>query len=372
MRLKKVFEIRMKDGAFMSYKLWCGLRIILAAIISMAWLGCSFLRPQPVDAQIVKPQKEPRIALVNIEVSLPDQKKATLGAELWAPPRGIYGVFPKTVVIFVPGSGMVSRRARQTGNGIETYLSPVDINTQWANALAQEGYWSLAYDKRSCGPAHEDICRNNPLSDFNVEGPKALARDVDAACAYAQNRLGEGVRIVLWTSEQGAQVVLSSTCLTRASALVLVTPIPYRIDEFWVEGLFHASHTAREPVVRNSLVQKARNLKATFESIQKGQFAPDAKVMGATLPFWREWIILTKQTNVLLGKAQQPVLFILGDDDAFYDEKAKNALKKLANSPNRQLVKLPGVDHNLLKEGVLSKETQDTVLGALVRSLKRD
>ncbi len=364
--------IYQQEGCFLRYQFLDRFRITLAACIAVVWLGCpSSWQPQ-TDSHFVKPPKEPRVASVDIEVSLPDQKKAQLGAELWAPPRGVYGVFPKTVVIFVPGSGMVSRRARQTGNGIETYLASVDINTQWANALAQEGYWSLAYDKRSCGPAHEDICRNNPLSDFNVEGPKALARDVDAACAYMQNRLGDGVRIVLWTSEQGAQVVLSSTCLARASTLVLVTPIPYRIDEFWVEGLFHASHTAREPTVRNSLVQKARNLKATFESIQKGQFAPDAKVMGATLPFWKEWIILTKQTNVLLGKAKQPILLVLGEDDAFYDEKAMNALKRLGNSPGRQLVNLSGVDHNLLKDGVLNKETQDTVLGALVRSLKRD
>ena len=352
-------------------KLLCELRIILTATISIVWLGCP-ASWQPGDSPVVKPQIEARMTSVAIEFSLPDLKKVKLGAELWAPPRGVFAIFPKTVVIFVPGSGLVSRRARQSGNGIETYAEPVDINVQWANALAQQGYLSLAYDKRSCGPAHDHICLNNPLSDFNQEGPKALARDVDAACSFVQSRFGEGVRIILWTSEQGSQVVLSSACKNRASALVFMTPIPYRIDEFWVDGLFHASRTAREPLVRSSLVQKARNLQATFESIKKGQFAPDAKVMGATLPFWKEWISLTQQTNALLAKTHQPMIFVVGDDDAFYDEKARNALNKQARSAERELVQLPGVDHNLLNEGTLSQETTDTVLGALVRSLKRD
>lgn len=358
-------------GHFMSGKWFHGLRIILSATMSAVWLGCP-ASWQPADSAVVKPRVEARMTSVAIEFSLPDLKKVKLGAELWAPPRGVFAIFPKIVVVFVPGSGMVSRHARQTGNGIETYAEPVDINVQWANALAEQGFLSFAYDKRSCGSAHDDICHNNPLSDFDQEGPKALARDVDAACSFVKSRFGDGVRIVLWTSEQGSQVVLSSACKNHAAALVFVTPIPYRIDEFWVEGLFHASHTAREPLVRSSLVQKARNLQATFASIKKGEFTPDSKVMGATLPFWKEWISLTQQTNALLAKTQQPMIFVVGDDDAFYDDKARNTLKKQARSAERVLVQLPGVDHNLLKDGLLSPETTNIVLGALVRSLKRD
>jgi pimeloyl-ACP methyl ester carboxylesterase len=356
---------------FMNFKRLHRFKNILATMLLMILPACPSSW-QIGDSLFLQSKIKARMTAVDIEFYLPDLKRVKLGAELLTPPQSAFFVSPKTVVIFVPGSGIVSRYARQTGNGIDTYAQPVDINMQWANVLAQQGYFSLAYDKRSCGPSHEDVCLNNPLSDFNQEGPKALARDVDAACLFVRDRFGEGVRIVLWTSEQGSQVVLSSACKNRASVLVFVTPIPYRIDKFWVEGLFHASRTAREPLVKNSLMQKARNLQATFESIKKGQFALDSKVMGATLPFWKEWIVLTQQADALLAKTHQPMILIMGEDDAFYNEKARYVLKKQMRTTERQLVQLPGVDHNLLKNGVLAQETIDTVLGALVKSLKRD
>ena len=312
---------------------------------------------------------KPRVKNLTVTVELPKNNQAKLGAELWFPGRRTSPIEPKTVVIFVPGSGTVSRKGTQSGDGAVHYQHSVDVNIAWATALAAEGYTSLLYDKRNCSNIHDDICMENSTSDLNQEGPVALARDVDAACQAAKNHLGDDVRIVLWTSDQGTQVALSSRCKNEAALFVFIAPIPYRVDEYWVEGLSSASEKPQNERVKGMLEQKSRSMKATFDSIEAGQFAPTAKIMGASLQFWKEWISLTSQTEVMFQKLSKPVLLIVGAEDGFYNEKALEILQSETNSPEKRLLYLSGADHNLLINNELNTQTADIVLRALARGL---
>jgi len=317
-------------------------------------------------------KESPKVREITIKVSLPNGLEAKLGAEIWQPPRNVDLVQPKTVVIFVPGSGFISRRGTQEGDGAIHYDVKADVQFLWADTLAIAGYYSFVYDKRNCSVVHDELCHENPVNDINLEGPVALARDVDEVCQEVQNQLGQDVRIVLWTSEQGTQVVLSSKCKDKAALLVFASPIPNRVDEFWINGLFHASSQPQNRSVKGQLIQKARNMQATFESIQKGLFAPEAKVMGVTLQFWKEWILLTKQTDKLFKSTKTPILFLIGEADGFYNAKSMQILERLAQSKERKLLILTGADRNLLFNASLNQTVGEIVLEALVKILNHD
>lgn len=342
----------------------CCSKGLLIFSVSILLLAC----PSSWQIQSSKLPK-PRVRNISVNVELPKNNNAKLGAEIWSPARSVSPIEPKTVVIFVPGSGTASRKGTQSGDGALHYRQSVDVSTVWATSLAAEGYFSLLYDKRNCSNIHDNICLENPVFDLNQEGPIALARDVDAACHTAKKQMGDDVRIVLWTSDQGTQVVLSSHCKEEAALFVFVAPIPYRVDEYWVEGLSSASEKPQNDRVKGVLEQKSRSMKATFDSIEAGQFAPSAKIMGASLQFWKEWISLTDQTEAMFKQLTKPVLLIIGAEDGFYNEKAISILQSETNSPKKRLLYLSAADHNLLINNELNPETADIVLRALARGL---
>jgi hypothetical protein len=167
-----------------------------------------------------------------IEVPLENGAKAELGALLVHPRDG-----KGPAILIVPGASDVSRKGTRAGDGVTRYAQPVDVYSEWADAFAKRGANILLWDKRTCGPNDDPMCKKNSRDDIDAEGPVALAKDVDAACALAKSEPSVDGRIVLFAHAQAAQVALSSACAKDAAAIVLVAPIPRAIDEVIVAGL---------------------------------------------------------------------------------------------------------------------------------------
>jgi hypothetical protein len=309
-----------------------------------------------------------------------EQTQVVLGARLYRPSHAdVTG----PAVLLLPGGGNVSRNGTRPGDGVTLYDAPIDVTDAWARAIALRGGLAFAWDKRTCAPKDDPLCKQNPTTDIDAEGPAALARDVDAACAFVENVPGFDGRVVLWAHGQATSVALASSCAQRASALVLVAPIPRRIDEVLVETLTYREELARKRAKkqkaaseREALLRDADKLKnsaastaAMFESMQKGQFAEDARVRGATLAFWRSWIELTDGTEDAVKKATAPRLVVQGQWDLQFTLQDRKRVRGWGGQDGVTYLQIPRGDHHLVSDGALSEDTVKAVLDALDAAL---
>lgn len=309
-----------------------------------------------------------------------DGETATLGAALYALDDGDR---PRPAIVFVPGGGNLSRSGAQLGDGITTYQAPVDVTAQWAKAFAERGYLALAYDKRTCTPRDDPRCQVNPTDDLDREGPVALAKDLDAACAFvAADERFDG-HIVLFAHGQAAAVALSSTCAERSAALVLVAPIPRRVDRVMVESLAHRERELRRQakekkgtpaaeqllVEANKLKNAAGSRAALFDSMQKGQFAEDARVQGATIAFWQGWLALTDEAEARLKGAKAPRVVVVGSADVQYAPADRARILKAGELEGVTALQIEGADHHLLVDERLLVTTVEAVAGAVQDAL---
>jgi hypothetical protein len=326
---------------------------------------------EPKPLEIVR---EDRSIAVPVKTASGDAT-ATLGAVL-VKPKDVKG----PTILIVPGGGDVSRNGTRPGDGVSKYAKPVDVSLAWAEAFAQRGAHVLSWDKRTCGPNDDPVCAKNPQDDVDAEGPGALAKDVDAACALARAEPDFNGQLVLFAHAQAAQVALASSCAKEASALVLAAPIPRAIDQVIVAGLKdrtasteRAAKDAGDAAARQALLDQANQLKnlagtreAEFASMKAGRFAPTARVNGATLAFWKGWIDLTARTEDMVEALSCPKVIFLGERDLQYGE--KDRLKIRALSPG-SFVEVKGADHHLLTNGALLPSTVDAVGAELDKAL---
>jgi len=292
------------------------------------------------------------------------------------------------LLLFVPGAGRVSRRGVRKKNGSRAYDGPVPVVEQFASHAAYTGFQTLAYDKRTCGPVESPLCARNPSPDWDAQGPVALTRDVDAACATAR-KLAPGVPLVVVAHGQSANVVLASSCAKTADALLLIAPIPGAVDEVLVRGLQRRSKLLRkwgEEKLRSSdpdvaaegeqqvqesvqLQNRAANFAGTFKQIKDGAFDDDAQVLGATPVFWRGYFAFTEQVFEHAQAANDtPRVVVLGQWDSQYAPADKNRIAQLAEG--HRFVVVDKADHHLLVDKQLSDEVFDEVLQVLTETLQ--
>lgn len=283
------------------------------------------------------------------------------------------------VVVIVPGASDVSRRGLRRGDGVASYAAPVAVTIAWQEAFGVSGALSIAYDKRTCGPNDDDECQKNPQGDLDKDGPGALAKDVDAACAMARTLPGFDGRLILMAHGQGTQVALSSTCASEAAAIVLLSPIPRNVDAVIVDALLarHAhkaadAKKASAPEQKTALQDEAvalRNLAATrqerFASMRSGKFASDARVDGATIGFWLGWMDLTGRTTALMTPVKDKTVVVLARGDLQLGDGDQALVQGL---PAKKVLVLDA-DHHLLNDGALSPTVSLPVVDAVVELL---
>lgn len=316
----------------------------------------------------------------NIEIALPSGLPLTVRAEwTWDEEAG-----PAPVVLLPPGGGNVSRRGTRTSDGARPYDKPVDVTRGLAEVLAAHGFSALAWDKRTCGPRNTPLCGRYNTDDLDQEGPRALVKDLDAACQLATGDERSDGRVIIWAHGQSTQVALVSECAQKAEAMVLVAPVPRRVDKVMVASLWARAQAARD--VANKLgteeaQERALELKnrtgsfdAMFKAIENDQFLgggagegspEDARVLGATLSFWKAWIALTDEVPGDAPSPAQPWIVVLGDKDTQYGPTDRKRIQALGDASGAQLIAVPGVDHHLLVGGELDPERLMPIVDAL-------
>jgi len=294
---------------------------------------------------------------VEFTVTLESRKSAVIPATLTLPS----GHDPFTIVLIVPGGGNISRRGARTGDGETEYARAVETSIELAAVFADNGMATLAWDKRSCGPRDDALCEKQPLDDVERVGPRALAVDVDAACAFAR-ALPRTQHVVLWAHGQAAQVALSTTCADTAAAVVLVAPPPRRIDRVLTDGLKHRSSVLASAAKKakgdektalaarsHDMKQRAAQLEETFKAVLAGKFPKDARLMGFPITYWQGWLALTDEIPGEAPKPRVPWIVVLGADDVQFSPSDRERIQKLGALKGAKGFVLPGVDHHLLK-----------------------
>jgi pimeloyl-ACP methyl ester carboxylesterase len=311
-----------------------------------------------------------------VEIALDSGLPLTVRAEwTWDEEGG-----PAPVVLLPPGGGNVSRRGTRASDGARPYDKPVDVTRGLAEVLAAHGFAALAWDKRTCGPRDTPLCARYNTDDLDAEGPRALVKDLDAACTLALNDERSDGRVIIWAHGQATQVALVSACAKKAEAMVLVAPVPRRVDKVMVASLWARAQAARnaankagtEEAQERALELKNRtgSFDAMFKAIEQGQFPEDARVLGATLSFWKAWIALTDEVPGEAPTPAQPWIVVLGSKDSQYGPTDRERIQALGRVPKAQLIEVPGVDHHLLTGGALDAEPLMPIVDALHAALE--
>lgn len=309
----------------------------------------------------------------SLQVTLPDTQVAEIGFELTKPRRETDS---STWIVLVPGSGAPSRKGEQNGDGLRAYAADVEVYAHWARALATAGFPVFAFDKRNCHPRHHSLCRANPTHDVDREGPDALFRDVDAACAWIRAENGDRTKLVLMSHGQGLSPILRSDCVKKASGLVALSPIPRRIDHVLVHAMEHRQKNAQQEfqatqdppkkerlqATATSLRNQAATLRETFDAMERDHFAPDARIRGATLAYWRAWIHQTAHTRDQVKSLKIPTLMLLGKDDQQFGPEDQTLIRRFSRLPATLVQEIPGADHHLLDREKLSQRAANAVI----------
>jgi alpha-beta hydrolase superfamily lysophospholipase len=324
----------------------------------------------------VPPAEQPELARamvaedVAINVAVSDSVQASLHAHY----QQLEGT-PSVAVVMVPGGGSVGWRGVRTSDGVRIYDKPAPVMQQWMDALSLRGAAVLSYDKRSCGPNDDPACLRNDQTDLDKDGPVALSKDVDAACAWMRTKFGPQTPLVLWTHGQGGQVVLRSACAADAQAVVIHAPIPRVIDGVLVDALRARSEQAaadskraasdedkeRLRALAQQLKNQAASKEASFASMKNNKYAPGARVDGATIAFWLGWMRLTEDVG-LFEAAKHHTLLVVGSEDHQFSS-ADAALQR--SLPAVKVLVLEGADHHALTNEAVSVDSVDAVGRAL-------
>lgn len=341
--------------------------LMLSCFIMNCLVACSTSRAAraeitaiPVDSQA----KKAPVFHSRVETSIPlreeqiafKSESGVLKAELYRP---LLKIEPKTLVILVPGSGSVSRRYEVIDDGVTNYSAKIELYSLWAQALADQGFYVLAYDKRSCTEKINALCATNSRKDLDEKGIAVLARDLDDVYSFARKSAGnsEQWRFIFMGHTQAAQVIaLTNKKTTKVSGTVLLSPIAGSLEKLQVAGLKRAASqsTAGKKL---DLINKAEKTAAFFVSLMKGLFPKTGTIHGASVNFWKSWIQASENTIKLLSEHNQPTMILLSQKDVFSPtDTILNDIKSAQNKDIFIVKNMAGVDRNFISNNALAKE----------------
>lgn len=288
-----------------------------------------------------------KILLFNIPINISSGILSFLGAELWL--TNNITRYTSTILI-VPGSGNVSRKNSQEGDGIYQYTSPININFLLANFLCKEGFNVLIYDKRSCSPSNDFICNLNYFDLDKNNGFDSLVNDFNIVYEYLNNYLPENQKnkIIAWGNNQATHVILNSKYKNNFLGIVLISPIPDSIDKIIVNGLIEQSYLIDNNILKYKLYNRSETINSIFNSIKNNEFSSDSIILGIKIDFWKKWILETSRSDFLFNTLDIPLILVLGSEDNIYDKYAKNKINRLSIGKNRKFLYIENSDHNLL------------------------
>ncbi len=244
-------------------------------------------------------------------------------------PKTVSGPLPAVVILH--DAGPLDRRGVFAGSlGLQLPIE-VAVYQELAETLAQSGYMVLRYDKRTCvdgGPAGCDYPRSY-IEDHREELAEALSGDAAAAVEALRNqRDADPTRILLLGHGQGAELALAIHEEVDASAMVLLSPSPYPVDEVILHQseLSLAHLKARRTEEGNTtmgtlldeqidaLTQTHREQREAFAALRAGE-VEDSNVLDAPTRTWLGMFELHDRAMSRLQDTRTPVLALFGERD---------------------------------------------------------
>lgn len=268
---------------------------------------------------------------------------------------------PKTLVIVVPGSGHVSRRGEVASNGVENYPEALEMSFQWAKSLSEQGFFVLSYDKRTCHHRVNSLCNNNEQRDVDQEGIMALARDLDQICRFAQKKLEDDSRIILFSTTQGAQTIALSQCQQQVNGIVLLSPIIGNLDTMWVDGLKQAAAQSRSTNRKNRLLNQKESMASFFASLKRGDFPENSNIHGASVKFWQSWLEASTNTLGYLKANNKPIFMLFSNNDSFSSNGLIKYIKNNANKAPITIKIFDQVDRNFISTNGVPQPALESV-----------
>lgn len=349
-------------GIFLVYDLWKEIMTITRAFLYSImgfFYACTTALPKMNTKEVnkfVKIRETPKIEKTKnefheeLEISITlSRVNGHLGATILRP---IKKSSPKTIVIMVPGSGNVSREGEVSSDGIKNFEKPILVTKSWAKSLTNLGFFTLSYDKRTCGPKNSPLCKTNPQKDIESQGIKSLSQDLDAVCRYVKETsdMSKNKRLVLFSTGQGAQVIAESECVKEAQQVILVSPLLEDLERTWVLGLKNLKDRETDKALKASLINKEESMRHFFSSLRNGSVPENSSIRGASISFWQSWIKSAKNTlNILRENHIKTLILYTEDDPYFIDFKTdENILLFKEESSNRYFINNNQISEKLI------------------------
>jgi uncharacterized protein len=270
--------------------------------------------PQPSSAT---PVPLPPARYASRDVSIRADDGVTLAGTLTVPNAAST---PMPGFVLVHGSGCNDR---------DETIGPNKIFAQLANALSNNGYAVLRYDKRSCGKSGGTFAvRDRLIAD---------ARDV---IAYLRAQPGiDPARIFMLGHSEGGELVPSVAIADgRLRGIVLLAPPALPLDQILMQQLL------RNTTPADRAAQEKR-IRAALDAIASG------RAKGANNAWLRSSFGIDPVK--LIAEVPCPILIVQGTKDIQVLAADTPRLVEAARSANRKLtvVMLPGDDHLFIKLG---------------------
>jgi uncharacterized protein len=270
--------------------------------------------PLPSPA-IPTPMPLPPAHYTSRDVSIRADDGVTLAGTLTLPDAASH---PLPGFVFVHGSGCIDR---------DETIGPNKIFAQLANALSNDGYAVLRYDKRSCGKSGGEFARRDRLI--------ADARDV-IAFLRAQPGIDPARIFVLGHSEGGELAPSIAIADEKLAGIVLLAPPALPLEQILMQQFLRIVPAEQRASVR----QKEQT---QLDAIAAG------KKSGADAAWLRSSFGIDPAS--LIAKVPCPILIVQGVKDIQVLAADTPRLVDAARSARRavSVVMLPGDDHLFLE-----------------------
>jgi hypothetical protein len=226
---------------------------------------------------------------------------------------------PAPGVVLIHGSGPQSRDSRLPGQLNMAFGFEIPVFAELAEALQNNGFAALTYDKRSCGPFNG--CANNgyplPADDLTVD---TFMDDARAAVDFLRERPEvDPDRISIVGHSQGAQFItlMLESDPDLAGGVMIGGPY-WPIDDittaqldFTVDLLGQLGIEESEALASPSVAPLV-DLVDGLADIRRGS---DDPVGGVSADFWRSWMDLHERSLSAAFRITQPLLVLNGELD---------------------------------------------------------
>ncbi|MDO5503328.1 MAG: alpha/beta fold hydrolase [Actinomycetia bacterium] len=283
---------------------------------------------------------------------------------------------PVPGVLIVAGSGPQSRDGMSVGQLGLTFSTTVPIYREVAEALVDEGYAVLTWDKRTCGPFNDCAENEYPLPGDDLTFD-TLRADAGAALDLlaADPRVDE--LVVIGHSKGGTVGAGLVAERDDIDALVLLaSPEPPITDvlDVQVQTFAELVRAAGQEGPQSAMtIAQLQNIANQARAIGEGE-TEGADLSGASREFWASWIAASEEAPEQVAGSGVPVLALGGEYDwnvppemvqAWEPHLPEGSSVEILPNITHALTYLPTDDPAALSPGDVGEEVDDSVVAAL-------